>query len=158
MGNRILLINFIVRMAAKSPFCLPSILLPEAMDKSGTPLRLMLRPPSFYQCPICQVLSSGLDGTWQQPKGVECGILKIANYNSSWIDLLFTATLQLNFELHKPIWCKSSDGKRNKNHPKPPKKIRNFCHPWRVKNNENYSNLLWSAPGERGSQSVIHTW
>ena len=85
MGNRILLINFIVRMAAKSPFCLPSILLPEAMDKSGTPLRLMLRPPSFYQCPICQVLSSGLDGTWRQPKGVECGISKIANYNSSWI-------------------------------------------------------------------------
>ena len=85
MGNRILLINFIVRMAAKSPFCLPSILLPEAMDKSGTPLRLMLRPPSFYQCPIRQVLSSGLDGTWQQPKGVECGISKIANYNSSWI-------------------------------------------------------------------------
>ena len=80
---RILLSNFIVRMAAKSPFCLPSILLPEAMDKSGTPLRLMLRPPSFYQCPICQVLSSGLDGTWRQPKGVECGISKIANYNSS---------------------------------------------------------------------------
>ena len=91
MGNRILLINFIIRMAAKSLFCLPSLLLPEAMDKSGTPLRLMLRPPSFYQCPICQVLSSGLDGTWQQPKGVECGISKIANYNSSWIH--FTCSL-----------------------------------------------------------------
>jgi len=75
--------QLIVRMAAKSPFCLPSILLPKAMDKSGTPLRLMLRPPSFFQCPICQVLSSGLDGTWQQPKGVECGISKIANYNST---------------------------------------------------------------------------
>ena len=78
-------------MAAKSPFCLPSILLPEAMDKSGTPLRLMLRPPSFYQCPICQVLSSGLDGTWRQPKGVECGISKIPNYNSSWILLALRA-------------------------------------------------------------------
>ena len=81
MGNRILLSCFIVRMAAKSPFCLPSILLPEAMDQSGTPLRLMLRPPSFYQGPICQVWSSGLDGTWQQPKGVELGISKITNYN-----------------------------------------------------------------------------
>ena len=29
----------------KKPFCLPSILLPEAMDQSGTPLRLMLRTP-----------------------------------------------------------------------------------------------------------------
>ena len=86
MGNRILLSCFIVRMALKSPFCLPSILLPEAMDQSGTPLRLMLRPPSFYQGPICQVWSSGLDGTWQQPKVVELGISKIANYNSSrWI-------------------------------------------------------------------------
>ena len=25
-----------IKMAAKSPFCLPSILLPEAMDQSGT--------------------------------------------------------------------------------------------------------------------------
>ena len=87
MGNRILLSCFIVRMAAKSPFCLPSILLPEAMDQSGTPLRLMLRPPSFYQGPICQVWSSRLDGTWQQPKVVELGISKIANYNSSWMGL-----------------------------------------------------------------------
>ena len=53
-GNRILLNNSIIRMAAKSPFCLPSILLPEAMDQSETPLRLMLRPPSIYQGPICQ--------------------------------------------------------------------------------------------------------
>ena len=94
MGNRILLSCFIVRMAAKSPFCLPSILLPEAMDQSGTPLRLMLRPPSFYHGPNCQVWSSGLDSTWQQSKGVELGISKIANYNSSWIWVLLG-----NFEI-----------------------------------------------------------
>ena len=104
MGNRILLNNFIVRMAAKSPFCLPSILLPEAMDKSGTPLRLMLRPPSFYQCPICQVLSSGLDGTWRQPKGVvKCGISKIPNYNSNGFSLLRGS------ELQQPISKKASE-------------------------------------------------
>ena len=53
-GNRILLNNSIIRMAAKSPFCLPSILLPEAMDQSETPLILKLRPSSVYQGAIHQ--------------------------------------------------------------------------------------------------------
>ena len=83
-GNRILLNNSIIRMAAKSPFCLPSILLPEAMDQSETPLILKLRPSSVYQGAIHQFWSIIFDDTWRQSKGVKLGISKIANYNSSW--------------------------------------------------------------------------
>ena len=85
MGNRILLSCFIVRMAAKSPFCLPSILLPEAMDQGETPLSLLFRHPSIYQGAICQYGENRLDDTWHQSCTYLLGISNIANYNNSLI-------------------------------------------------------------------------
>ena len=52
MGNHILLSCFIVRMTAKTSFCLSSI--PEAMDQAETLLSLLFRHLSIYQGTICQ--------------------------------------------------------------------------------------------------------
>ena len=100
-GNRILLNNSIIRMAAKSPFCLPSILLPEAMDQSETPLILKLRPSSVYQGAIHQFWSIIFDDTWRQSKGVKLGISKIANYNSSWLRFWAGLVSWVQFEHRK---------------------------------------------------------
>ena len=45
----------IVKTAKKMPFSLATPQLDEAIDQSGTPLGLMLRPTSICQGAICQV-------------------------------------------------------------------------------------------------------
>ena len=58
----------------KQPVSFSLLPMHEAMDQSGTPLGLMLRPSSICQGAVCKIWCSGFDDTWFQPKGVKVGI------------------------------------------------------------------------------------
>ena len=62
------------------------------MNQSGTPLWLILRPPSFCQGAICQVWSSGFNDTWLQSQNW------LQKYNIRDITIKNIETQQFDFD------------------------------------------------------------